>query len=198
MEEILKYANHAKRAPININLGLYPKQLLLMYHKKLSQFFFTPNCSTGCLKKNWVLPNWSFADPSGGWWEILVTFSANLVEPVKSRAVGLVHVRIMLINHFYLCGFWYHELSWLLKIYLMIPICQTLNKRIEIDNSKHDSTGFATKITSISHQPPAGSANAQFDKSQFFWDTLYILPVGKVVEIIPMNKYERQNQPQKP
>ena len=50
----------------------------------------------------------------------------------------------------------------------MIPICQTLNKRIEIDNSKHDSTGFATKITSISHQPPAGSANAQFDKTQFF------------------------------
>ena len=50
----------------------------------------------------------------------------------------------------------------------MIPICQTLNKRIEIDNSKHDSTGFATKITSISHQPPEGSANAQFDKTQFF------------------------------
>ena len=119
-------------------------------------------------KKNWVLPNWSFADPSGSWWEILVTFSANLVEPVKSRAVGLVHVRIMLINHFYLCGFWYHELSWLLKISVMIRICQTANKSIEIDNSKHDSIGFATKITSISHQPPAGSANAQFDKTQFF------------------------------
>ena len=50
----------------------------------------------------------------------------------------------------------------------MIRICQTANKSIEIDNSKHDSTGFATKITSISHQPPAGSANAQFDKTQFF------------------------------
>ena len=119
-------------------------------------------------QKNWVLPNWSFADPSGDWWEILVTFSANLVEPVKSRVVGLVNVRIMLINHFYLCGFWYHELSWLLKICVIIRICQTANKSIEIDNSKHDSIGFATKITSISHQPPAGSANAQFNKTQFF------------------------------
>ena len=54
----------------------------------------------------------------------------------------------------------------------MIRICQTANKSIEIDNSKHDSIGFATKITSISHQPPAGSANAQFDKTQFFLDTL--------------------------
>ena len=54
----------------------------------------------------------------------------------------------------------------------MICICQTPKKSIEIDNSKHDSTGFATKITSISHQPPAGSANAQFDKTQFFLDTL--------------------------
>ena len=142
-------------------------------------FLKTSNCivhcagaPTGCLIKNWVLLNWSFADPSGGWWEILVTFSANLVEPVKSRVVGLVNVRIMLINHFYLCGFWYHELSWLLKICVMIRICQTANKSIEIDNSKHDSIGFATKITSISHQPPAGSANAQFDKTQFFLDTL--------------------------
>ena len=41
-------------------------------------------------------------------------------------------------------------------------------KSIEIDNSIYDSTGFATKIASISHQPPAGSANAQFDKTQFF------------------------------
>ena len=49
----------------------------------------------------------------------------------------------------------------------MIRICQTANKSIEIDNSKHDSIGFATKITSISHQPLAGSANAQFDKTQF-------------------------------
>ena len=39
----------------------------------------------------------------------------------------------------------------------MIRICQTPNKSIEIDNSDHDSTGFATKITSISQQPPAGS-----------------------------------------
>ena len=54
----------------------------------------------------------------------------------------------------------------------MIRICQTANKNIEIDSSKHDSIGFATKITSISHQPPAGSANAQFDKTQFFLDTL--------------------------
>ena len=54
----------------------------------------------------------------------------------------------------------------------MIRICQTPNESIEIDNSKHDSTGFATKITSISHQPPSGSANAQFDKTQFFLDTL--------------------------
>ena len=129
-------------------------------------------------KKNWVLPNWSFADPSGGWWEILVTFSANLVDPVKSRAVGLVHVRIMLINHFYLCGFWYHELSWLLKICVMIRICQTANKSTEIDNSKHDSIGFATKITSISHQPPAGSANTQFDKTQFFFETPCTLRPG--------------------
>ena len=60
----------------------------------------------------------------------------------------------------------------------MIRICQTPNKSIEIDNSKHDSIGFATKITSISHQPPAGSANAQFDKTQFFLDTLY----GKLVD----------------
>ena len=51
----------------------------------------------------------------------------------------------------------------------MIRICQTPNKSIEIDNSKHDSTGFATKITSIPHQPPAGSANTQFDKTQFFF-----------------------------
>ena len=98
-------------------------------------------------KKKWVLLNWSFADPSGGWWEILVTFSANLVEPVKSRVVGLVNVRIMLINHFYLCGFWYHELPWLLKICVMIRICQTANKSTEIDNSKHDSIGFATNIS---------------------------------------------------
>ena len=34
------------------------------------------------------------------------------------------------------------------------------------------STEFASKITSISHQPPAGSANAQFEKTQFFLDTL--------------------------
>ena len=54
----------------------------------------------------------------------------------------------------------------------MIRIYQMANKSIEIDNSKHDSIGFATKITSISHQPPAGSANAQFDKTQFFLDTL--------------------------
>ena len=54
----------------------------------------------------------------------------------------------------------------------MIGICKTFNKSNEIDNSKRDSTGFATKITSISHQPPAGSANAQFDKTQFFLDTL--------------------------
>ena len=51
----------------------------------------------------------------------------------------------------------------------MIRICPTPNKSIEIDNSTHDSTGLATKITSISHQPPAGSANAQFDKTQFFF-----------------------------
>ena len=50
----------------------------------------------------------------------------------------------------------------------MICICQTANKSIKIDNSKHDSIGFATKITSISHQPPAGSANAQSTKLSFF------------------------------
>ena len=56
----------------------------------------------------------------------------------------------------------------------MLRVCQTPKKSIEIDNSKHDSTGFATKIRSISHQPPAGSANVQFDKTEFFLDTLYI------------------------
>ena len=30
------------------------------------------------------------------------------------------------------------------------------------------STVFAEKITSISHQPPAGSANTQFGKTHFF------------------------------
>ena len=135
----------------------------------------TGHCNYRVSKKNWVLSNWAFADPASGWWEILVIFSANPVEPVKSKTVGLVHVRIMLIDHLYLCNLWYHKLSWLLKIYAMICICQTPNKSIEIDNSKRDSTGFATKIASISHQPPAGSANAQFDKTQFFLDTLYIL-----------------------
>ena len=90
-----------------------------------------------------------------------------LVQKLENSLIK-VECWIMLINHFYLCGFWYHELSWLLKIYVMILICQTPNKSIEIDNSKRDSTGFATKITSISHQPPAGSANAQFNKTQFF------------------------------
>ena len=65
----------------------------------------------------------------------------------------------------------YHDCM-IVKIYVMIRICQTPNKSIEIDNSKHDSTGFATKITSISHQLPAGYANAQFDKTHFFLDTL--------------------------
>ena len=58
----------------------------------------------------------------------------------------------------------------------MIRICQTANKSIEIDNSKHDSIGFATKIPSNSQQPPAGSANAQFDKTHFFFrDPVFIL-----------------------
>ena len=29
---------------------------------------------TGCLKKNWVLPNWAFADPVSNWGEILNDF----------------------------------------------------------------------------------------------------------------------------
>ena len=29
---------------------------------------------TGCLKKNWVLPNWAFADPASNWGEILNDF----------------------------------------------------------------------------------------------------------------------------
>ena len=33
---------------------------------------------------------------------------------------------------------------------------------------------FAKKITSVSHQPPAECANAQFDKTQFFFETLCI------------------------
>ena len=35
------------------------------------------------------------------------------------------------------------------------------------------SIRFAEKVTSITHQPPDGSANDQFGKTQFFLDTLY-------------------------
>ena len=33
---------------------------------------------TGCLKKNWVLPNWAFGDPAANWEEILMIFKENL------------------------------------------------------------------------------------------------------------------------
>ena len=33
---------------------------------------------TGCLKRNWVLPNWALGDPAANWEEILLIFVANL------------------------------------------------------------------------------------------------------------------------
>ena len=38
----------------------------------------------------------------------------------------------------------------------------------------NDSTGFVAKIRIISPQSPPGSVNAQFGKTHFFLDTLYI------------------------
>ena len=63
----------------------------------------------------------------------------NPVEPVKCGVVRLIPVRTMLRN-----------------------------KSIEIADSKHDTTGFATKIMNISPQLLAGTANAEFGKTQFF------------------------------
>ena len=55
----------------------------------------------------------------------------------------------------------------------MIRICQTPNKSIEIDNSKHDSTGFAKYVFLTNRQQDLQMLNST--KLSFFWDTLYIL-----------------------
>ena len=52
------------------------------------------------------------------------------------------------------------------------------------------STRFAEKVTSISHQPPEGSANDQFGKTQFFLRH----PVGKIDMAIFCFKFQFQFQ----
>ena len=45
----------------------------------------------------------------------------------------------------------------------------------ELSFTEFSISRFVTNITSISSQLEAGSPNAQFGKTQFFWDTLYKL-----------------------
>ena len=71
-------------------------------------------------------------------------FMTNPVEQVKSEVVGLIPVWILLRNHLFLCNF----------LFLSAPF-QTLyaTKAVSakrpikaLTDSKHDTTGFATKI----------------------------------------------------
>ena len=56
---------------------------------------------TGCLKKT-EFCQFAFADPDSDWGEILWFFMTNPVEPIKSKVVGLIPVRIMLTNQLFL------------------------------------------------------------------------------------------------
>ena len=71
----------------------------------------------------------------------------------------------MLTNRLFLCN-----LLFLNDAFQTLQGCirQVPNKSIEIADLEHDTTGFATKIISISPQLLVGSANAQFGKTHFF------------------------------
>ena len=94
----------------------------------------------------------------------------NPVEPIKSKVVGLIPVRIMLTNQLFLFNllFFSAPFQTLYAPKAVGCIRQAPNKSIEIADSKHDTTGFATKFASISSQLLAVSPNDQFGKIQFF------------------------------
>ena len=58
-------------------------------------------------------------------------------------------------------------------------ICQTPNRSIKIADSKHDMTGFATKIISYFPQRLAGSVDAQFDSVYY----VYLISILRMEEV---------------
>ena len=96
-------------------------------------------------------------------------FATNPVEPFKFRAVGLLQVKIMLINHYY---FVHPPISFYCFFSFPDPVCPSgpnLTGGIELfwQWRTIGTTGFATRIRSTSPQPPAGSVNAQLAKLIF-------------------------------
>ena len=64
-------------SPVYILIKSFSLWVLCIYLQlwKLAMIAFgTRRSNTGCLKKNWVLPNWAFADPASNWGEILNDF----------------------------------------------------------------------------------------------------------------------------
>ena len=122
------------------------------------------NQYTGCLKKL------SFANLHLQiliviWEKYLWFFMTNPVEPVKSKVVGLIAVRIMLTNQFFLCNLLFFSAPFQTLYAPKAVSTKRPIKALKLPTQSIMQLDLPQISLSISPQILAGSANAQFGKT---------------------------------
>ena len=100
-------------------------------------------------------------------------FVTNPVQPVKSGVVGLIPVWIILRNHLFLCNLLFFSAPFQTLYAPKAVSTKRPIKALKLPTQSMIQLDLPQISLSISPQILAGSANAQFGKTQFFWDTLY-------------------------
>ena len=95
-------------------------------------------------------------------------FVINPVEPVKSGVVGLIPVWIMLRNHLFLCNLLFFSAPFQTLYAPKAVSTKRPIKALKLPTQSMIQLDLPQKSLSISPQLLAGSANAQFGKTQFF------------------------------
>ena len=95
-------------------------------------------------------------------------FVTNPVEPVKSGVVGLIPVWIILRNHLFLCNLLFFSAPFQTLYAPKAVSTKRSIKALKLPTQSMIQLDLPQKSLSISPQLLAGSANAQFGKTQFF------------------------------
>ena len=137
------------------------------------------NICTGCLKKTEFcqIKHLQILLVIGE--KYLWFFVTNPVEPVKSGVVGLIPVWIMLRNHLFLCNLLFFSAPFQTLYAPKAVSAKRPIKALKLPTQSMIQLDLPQISLSISPQLLAGSANAQFGKTQFFLRH----PVGRGINI---------------
>ena len=105
----------------------------------------------------------------------------NPVEPIKSKVVGLIPGRIMLTNQLFLFNLLFFSAPFQTLYAHKAVSAKRPIKALKLPTQSMIQLDLPQKSLSISPQLLAGSANAQFGKTQFFLRH----PV-QVIQVIPV------------